>query len=512
MILKLVINFSDGSTTVYLQGTDFVIGRKASSFQPDLCINLDLTVSPKHIRLWHNEGRWWIQKLPGAGIVQVEGEDISSTRALNPDDRVRVGKCILELEEVEFIPAGHRTGNAKVQVKEVVAEEPAPDEEEPKEKEKPKRAPVLFDVTREDAQPKISNLFELPNEISHEPNIKELCKLALKKALSVIAAADKGTFLSFDPETNSLALRAAVPESAPVVRENLIMRAANEGKGFIWHGGREQAMFAPLIWEESIMGIISVESTDSKIKFIDDDLSYLTAISHYSAAAISNNLLKSDLREQNKIQERLLANFSKPLRRTLIEKAKAGKLTPGGVRSNVTLLLSDLRGYTATSKGMSPEEVVEMLNDYYSELVGVVMDYQGTIDKFIGDAILAVFGSPETDPYQDVNALRAAAVMQQTIKYANERRAEAGLKYCDLGIGVHRGEVLHGFIGSEERLEFTVIGDAVNRAARLCDGADAGQVLVSPELKESVPERFKFEPSDIVDKHGVSIPAFSLLR
>lgn len=303
-----------------------------------------------------------------------------------------------------------------------------------------------------------------------------------------------------------------MPESEPVVREHLIMRAANEGKGFIWNGDHEQAMFAPLVWEERIMGIISVESSDVSVKFIDDDLAYLTAISHYSAAAISNNLLKNDLREQNQIQKRLLANFSKPLRSTLIEKARLGKLTPGGVRSNVTLLLSDLRGYTATSKGMSPEEVVEMLNDYYSELVGVVMDYQGTIDKFIGDAILAVFGSPETDQYQDVNAVRAAAVMQQTIRYVNERREAEGKKFCDLGIGVPKGEVLHGFIGSEERLEFTVIGDAVNRAARLCDGADAGQVLVSPELKETLPDRFKFEQSEIVDKHGVSIPAFSLIR
>jgi class 3 adenylate cyclase/pSer/pThr/pTyr-binding forkhead associated (FHA) protein len=516
MILKVTINFADSPTTVYLEGTDFLIGRKASFHQPDLCLNLDLTVSPKHLQLWWKEGRWWLRKLSGAGILQVNGEEVSTPRALEPADRVRLGKCILELEEVDRIPPGHRSGNAKVQVnqKGKPAEDPDATESEASEDtpEKPKRAPIKFDLTRADAQPKISNLFELPNEISHEPDLKQLCRIALKKALDVIAAADKGIFLSFDPATNSLAMRACIPASAPALREELIMRAVGEKKGFIWHGGREQAMFAPLIWEEQIMGVISVEGADSAAKFIEDDLSYLTAISHYSAAAISNSLLKKDLHEQNQIQERLLANFSKPLRRTLIEKARAGKLTPGGVRSDVTLLLSDLRGYTATSADMSPEEVVEMLNDYYSELVGVVMDYQGTIDKFIGDAILAVFGSPEKDPHQEINAVRTAAVMQETIKYVNERRAADGKKFCDLGIGLHRGEVLHGFIGSEERLEFTVIGDAVNRAARLCDGAGSGQVLVSPELKESVADRFKFDPCDIVDKHGVEIPAFSLVR
>jgi adenylate cyclase len=194
----------------------------------------------------------------------------------------------------------------------------------------------------------------------------------------------------------------------------------------------------------------------------------------------------------------------------LVEMAKAGRLMPGGQRSDVTLLLSDLRGYTATSAEMTPEEVVEMLNDYYSELVGVVMDYQSTIDKFIGDAILAVFGSPIPDEHQHVNAVRAASVMQETMKLVNKRRKKEGKRFCELGIGVHHGQVLHGFIGSEERLEFTVIGDAVNRSARLCDGAPAGDILISPELKESIGDRFKVQSNDLTDKHGVSIPAFRI--
>ncbi len=149
-----------------------------------------------------------MQKLHGAGILQVDGEDVNSTRAraLKPGERIRLGKCIVEWEEVDFIPTGHRSGNSKVQVKQSATTEDEAKEEE----KKPKRAPVKFDVTREDAQPRISNLFELPNEISHEPDIKKLCKMALDKALNVISAADKGTFLSFAPESNTLALRAGV--------------------------------------------------------------------------------------------------------------------------------------------------------------------------------------------------------------------------------------------------------------------------------------------------------------
>lgn len=533
MILKIVVNFADSGTTVYLTGSKFVIGRKASQFQPDLCLNLDLSVSPKHLRLQHADGNWHLERLPGAGIVQVNGDEIDQPVTLKAGDLIRLGKCVLEWEEVDAIPDDYRhQGNKSIQVKE--APPPAADPLDEVHTEGGSVAqvsatidarstdPIEFDITRKDAQPRISNLFDLPNEISHEPNLKELCRITLAKALSVIPGAEKGVFLSFDPKTDTLALRASIPEDNPPISENLIMRAATEATGFIWHyrqgmvnpaipkNDGTYGMFAPLVWEEQIMGVISVENDSAQNPFIEDDLRYLMAISHYAAAAISNNLLKDDLRQQNQIQERLLANFSKPLRKTLVDKAKEGRLTPGGERSDVTLLLSDLRGYTATSAGMSPEEVVEMLNDYYSELVSVVMDYQGTIDKFIGDAILAVFGSPVPDEHQHVNAMRAASVMLETMKLVNKRRKSEGKKYCEIGIGVHSGEVLHGFIGSEERLEFTVIGDAVNRSARLCDGAGAGTILVSPELREAVGERFKFRPNDLTDKHGVSIPAFRL--
>jgi hypothetical protein len=173
--------------------------------------------------------------------------------------------------------------------------------------------PIEFDITRADAQPRISHLFELPNEISHEPDLKELCRITLRKALEVIPGAEKGVFLSFDPENDALALRASIPEDNPPISESLIMRAATDGKGFIWHYQKGQknpsipkndgtyGMFAPLVWEDDIMGVISVENDSTVNPFIEDDLRYLMAISHYAAAAISNSLLKADLRRQNEI-------------------------------------------------------------------------------------------------------------------------------------------------------------------------------------------------------------------
>ncbi len=181
--------------------------------------------------------------------------------------------------------------------------------------------------------------------------------------------------------------------------------------------------------------------------------------------------------------------------------AQEGKLKPGGQKSQVTILLSDLRGFTRVSTGLPAEAVVEMLNDYFSALVEVIFQHDGTVDKFMGDAILAVFGSPEIDPDHAMKAVKAAIGMQEATATVNARRKAAGLPYCELGIGLHTGEVLHGFIGAEERLEYTVIGDTVNRASRYCDGAKGGDVVFSPELFDALGGKVQATPSIIQTKH-----------
>ena len=212
-------------------------------------------------------------------------------------------------------------------------------------------------------------------------------------------------------------------------------------------------------------------------------------------------ILQNDLQHYIETQRSLLTNFSPSLRDKIVDQARRGELQPGGEKSNVTLLMSDLRAFTHTSADMSTEEVVAMLNEYFSVLTEAIFRNRGTIDKFIGDAILAVFGSPEHDDEQDVNAIKAAIDMQQAIERVNEARKARGAKICGCGIGLHRGEVLHGFIGAEQRLEFTVIGDAVNRTSRICDGAKSGEILISPVLHAEVKVDFKFAQSEISTKH-----------
>jgi len=155
---------------------------------------------------------------------------------------------------------------------------------------------------------------------------------------------------------------------------------------------------------------------------------------------------------------------------------------------------------------------VDLLNECFASLVEAIFKYDGTVDKYIGDAILAVFGSPEPDPQQHDKAVRAALEMQAAMTDLNETRARRGDVTCQIGIGVHCGEVLHGFIGTAERMEFTVIGDAVNRTSRYCDGAGPGEVLISPEVYELVWRQVEAERTSIPTKHEGDLPAYRVVK
>jgi adenylate cyclase len=169
--------------------------------------------------------------------------------------------------------------------------------------------------------------------------------------------------------------------------------------------------------------------------------------------------------------------------------------------------MSDLRGFTRVSAMLDSDVVVQMLNDYFSELGSIIFQHDGTIDKFIGDAILAVFGSPEPDPQHALKATRCAIAMRAAMHTMNDRRRRQGLPLCEIGIGVHTGEVLHGFIGAAERLEFTVIGDTVNKASRYCDGAQASEILLGPQTHALVTSQISTEPHFIPTKHEGTLPA-----
>ncbi|WP_272902054.1 adenylate/guanylate cyclase domain-containing protein [Candidatus Reidiella endopervernicosa] len=163
-----------------------------------------------------------------------------------------------------------------------------------------------------------------------------------------------------------------------------------------------------------------------------------------------------------------------------------------GEKREVTVLFSDIRGFTTLSEQSTPEQIVALLNDYFSRQVKVIFHHGGTVDKFIGDAIMAFWGAPVDDPDQAVHAVTAALEMSEALLAFRESLGESGTEF-DIGIGIHTGPAVVGFIGSENRLDYTAIGDTVNLASRI-EGQTKGRcrVLVSEETRQRCGELFDF--------------------
>jgi class 3 adenylate cyclase len=167
------------------------------------------------------------------------------------------------------------------------------------------------------------------------------------------------------------------------------------------------------------------------------------------------------------------------------QKAKSGDIGLGGSKENFAFLFSDVRGFTAMSEKLKPEEVVGILNEYLDLQSQIIKKHRGDIDKFVGDEVMAVFsGDKKAD-----NAISAAVEIIDEIENLNKQRQDEGKRTVDVGIGLNSGEVVHGRMGSRDRMDNTSIGDAVNLAARLCSQAEAGRIIASKIIVSSATKK-----------------------
>jgi len=163
----------------------------------------------------------------------------------------------------------------------------------------------------------------------------------------------------------------------------------------------------------------------------------------------------------------------------------------GGQRKYLSVFFSDIRGFTSMSEKMEPEEVVQLLNEYLTEMTKIIFQFQGTLDKFIGDAVMAFWGAPKYFPNHAELAVRAAVEMQKKVTELCEKWAIEGRKKIGIGMGVNTGDVVIGNMGSQNFADYTVIGDNVNLAARLEENAKAGQILISQSTYDEIKDIVK---------------------
>jgi adenylate cyclase len=220
--------------------------------------------------------------------------------------------------------------------------------------------------------------------------------------------------------------------------------------------------------------------------------------------AQSFNEMIGDLKEK----ERVKAVFGRYLPKAVADRAMAnqGDLGLGGEEKEVTILFSDIRGFTSLSERLAPPEVVKMLNEYYTRMIDVLFENDGTLDKTIGDAIMAVFGAPVPDSESTAKALRTALGMMAELKKFNAERQARGEEPVLIGIGVNTGVVVAGNLGSVKQLSYTVIGDEVNLASRMCSNAKAGQILVTEAAYRKTKWQFEFNQLEPIKVKNVSNP------
>lgn len=207
-------------------------------------------------------------------------------------------------------------------------------------------------------------------------------------------------------------------------------------------------------------------------------------------------------------REKLKETFGKFVNKEIAEQVLKGEIKLGGERKEVAVFFSDIRSFTAISEKLEPEEVVEFLNEYMTRMVNCVNVTNGVVDKYIGDAIMAVWGAPVSYGNDTENAVNGALMMRNELMMFNKRRGGPKKPIIKIGCGINSGPVLAGQIGSDERMEYTVIGDAVNLASRIesLNKPFGTDILISSDSYAKVRNIFRVEPMQKIKVKGKSEP------
>jgi adenylate cyclase len=325
--------------------------------------------------------------------------------------------------------------------------------------------------------------------------------------------ADNGVILLVEPETGVLVphtvkrregsnpdeeivlstsiINQVIHDRSSILLSDAILDPRFSGSQSIISQGIRSAMCVPLVAHDVVYGVMHLDSRQRIGAFSEKDLQLMRALAGQAAVAIANSRLLRKVEDDARTRGQL-SRFLPP---HVVEQMVAGRgahISKGGREVSASVLFCDIRGFTSLSEAASgPQEIVDLLNDYFERLVEVVFARHGVVDKYIGDALMAHWGTLEHDKDPTFNAVAAALDFRDTIREFNRERALDGKPPIGMGVGVNTGPLVAAYMGAKRRLEYTVIGDTVNTASRLCGLAEADTVMISEQTYQLVADRIE---------------------
>ncbi|HEY6351489.1 MAG TPA: adenylate/guanylate cyclase domain-containing protein [Candidatus Angelobacter sp.] len=302
---------------------------------------------------------------------------------------------------------------------------------------------------------------------------------------------------------SSSVLEIIYKEQRPILIDDVSADERFSGSESIRISGLRSAMCAPLLGNNRLFGVLYVDNLERTSAFTQEELNVFALLAAQGGAAVDNATSHQKIAQQAR-QRSALERFLSP---EVAEMVVANpKVRLGGVNQRVAVMFADIRNFTPMSESMEPERVVEILNEYFSRVTDVIFDYRGTLDKYIGDAVMAVFGAPISKGDDAAHCVEAAIQIQKLLVEMNRDAGARRWPELKVGIGINTGIVTAGNIGSMRRIDYTVIGDTVNIASRLASNAAGGQILISDSTSAELDNKFHLEALPPLRVKGRSTP------
>jgi len=461
----------------------------------------DDQVSRQHVKLEFRGGSYWAVDLGSKNGTKVNG-DFVSERELVSGDIITVGKHILRFEDET---------TARLELKESAPLMPGKgtivkglaEIELAHEVDKDTSASALEKINRT-----LKTLYEVGKALLSTSDLSELLNLIMDLVFKTLPA-ERGFLLLTDERTGELRpflVRAGEPGyeggitisrtiTETVLRDRVSVLTADaatdprfQSGASVFLYGIRSALCVPLWDDEDVIGVIYIDTRTQSYSFTEDELDLLTAMANQAAIGIQNARLVEKARREHEIRERLARYHSPGVVEHILKESEAQDDLLKVAEKEVTVLFSDIKGFTTLAEKLTPAEVAELLDAYFTMMTDIVFEYGGTLDKYMGDSIMALFGAPISGEDDAVRAVQAAIKMQKALSEQMESVPES--ERFQMRIGVNTGMVVAGNIGSPRRMDYTVIGDAVNVAQRLESIAMPGRILIGGSTFEQVKDKF----------------------